>query len=140
MMIEPYILIPSSALAVLFMVLFIRLVAGPRNACLTESNVRDFLSKEETGVELRHLLISEDNKFALTQLKDKDPLRLVRSFGDKIVMQSILPEDLESNTQQILISRKDISHPAITFQFPKDYSPPDWLLSSNDKNEIEVVG
>ncbi len=139
-MIEPYILTPSAALAVLFMVLFIRLIAGSRNAYLTDGNVTEFLSKEETSIELQHLLISDDNRYALIELKDKDPFRLVRSFGDKIVMQSISPEDLKSKNQKIRIPRKDISHPAITFQFPKDYSPTGWLGSPIDKEEIEVFG
>lgn len=140
MVIEPHILIPSATLAVMIMILAIRLVAGPRNAVLTEAGIRTFLTNEETGVTIQDILISKDQKYALIQLTDPIPLRLIRSFGDKYVMQGLEPEDLEFNAQKLKIARQDIAHGELDFVIPTQFLPESWssLLKTADQQEVNA--
>ncbi|MEP3247177.1 MAG: hypothetical protein ABJN40_10410 [Sneathiella sp.] len=133
MAIAPYILIPSATLAVLLMILFIRLMTGRRNAHLEEATVRDFLSHEEAGISISGLSIDETGTAALIKLEDEHPLRLIRSFGDRMVMQILEFSDLQieehSDDGALYIKRQDISHPG--FRFKGDVS----LLHSMQPNE-----
>ncbi|GEM_PF-4569622 len=125
MVIEPYILIPSAAAAVLVMVLYIRFMTGARNMQLTETNIRLFLSQEEVGVPVQTILISDDGRAALISLSDPHPLRLIRSFGDKMVMQVISEADIQTPVQGkigLVVKRQDIGHGPLTFRSHEDLS------------------
>ncbi len=125
MVIEPYILIPSAAAAVLVMVLYIRFMTGARNMLLTETNIQMFLSKEEVGVPVKTILISDDGRAALISLTDPQPLRLIRSFGDKMVMQMISEADIQKPVQEktgLVVKRQDIGHGPLIFRSHEDLS------------------
>lgn len=139
MAIEPYILLPSAAFAVVLMILFIRLVAGPRDAALTDAAVRSFIAAEETNVVIKNIVLSQDNKYALVELADADPLRLVRTFGDKLVFQTITPASLKTKGRTVSIGRQDFSHPAISFDLPPEKGLSQWAKSLIENNKIGVI-
>ncbi len=132
-MIAPYILIPSATLAVLLMILFIRLMTGRRDMHLEETTLRNFLSYEEPGIAISDLSIDETGTAALIKLEEEPPLRLVRSFGDRMVMQVLEISDLQieehGDDGTLYIKRQDISHPG--FHFKGEVS----LLHSIQPNE-----
>ncbi|MEH6401723.1 MAG: hypothetical protein V7750_00020 [Sneathiella sp.] len=134
MVIAPYILLPSAAFAVILMVLFIRLVAGSRNAVLNAHIVQSFMAKEETNIPVLNLLLSQDHKYALVELNDKDPIRLIRAFGDKLVSQTISLSNLATKGRTVSIARQDFSHPAISFDLPPEEVLNPWAKSLIDQN------
>ncbi|MBL4739750.1 MAG: hypothetical protein JKY12_02080 [Sneathiella sp.] len=138
MVIEPYILLPISAFFTILMILFIRLIAGARNAVLTENKIRSFVAEEETNVPVRNLLLSQDNKYALVELDDKDPLRLIRTFGDKLVSQTISLSILVTKGRTVSIVRQDFSHPAISFDLPPEDALSPWAKSIIEENKLGV--
>ncbi len=140
MEIEPHILVPSATLAVLIMILAIRLIAGPRNVVLRETDIRAFLAKEETSVPIQDILISKNKKYALIQLSDPTPLRLIRSFGDKYVMQSLDPKDLDVDAQTVKVARQDIAHSGLVFELSTQKLPDSWssLLKFTDSQEAKT--
>jgi len=138
MIIEPYILLPSAAFFVILMIIFIRLVAGARNAVLTENKIMSFIAKEETNIPILNLLLSQDHKYALVELDDKDPVRLIRTFGDKLVSQTISLSILVTRGRTVSIERQDFSHPAIRFDLPPEDALTPWAKSFIYQNKAGV--
>jgi len=126
--IDPLILLSGSAVAVTFMVFFIRLIAGGRNAEVVDGKIRSYLALEETNVPIRDILISTDQKAALVHLHDANSIRLIRCFGDKYVMQNLEHLAINPVTQGIKIARQDISHPALFFSIDHNSPTPKWLV------------
>ncbi|MBL4667299.1 MAG: hypothetical protein JKY04_07975 [Sneathiella sp.] len=117
MQIEPYILLPIAALFVSVVIVFIRLVAGPRNATVTEEKCLQLMAFEEPDTSIDRICVSQDNKAALLLTGSNQPIRLVRQHGDKLVLQTPDISDIKTGGGQsglIQISRQDFSHPEIS--------------------------
>ncbi len=140
MVIDPAILIPAASLAVLAMVLFIRWMTGPKNRILTENSIRQFLALEETGVKIHKIIISQDNRYAIAHLEDTDAIRLIRSFGDSLVMQSLSQNDIFESEGKLSIRRQDISHPSASIDFAKDNFTNDWKALLFDGPKTGAAG
>ncbi|MZR32101.1 hypothetical protein [Sneathiella litorea] len=120
MAIDPLILLPASALAVLFVILFIRLVAGPREAYLTPERLAAFLSDQEPDDKIVSSVISGDKRYALVHWQNGKGIGLVRSFGNKLVLQMLGREMLEKctwrdNATVLYIPRQGFAFPAVKF-------------------------
>ncbi|MEH6494835.1 MAG: hypothetical protein V7740_03750 [Pseudomonas marincola] len=119
MQIEPYILLPIAALFVGIVIVFIRLVAGPRNAKITEEGCLQLMKFEEPETNVHTICISLDQSAALLLTDAAVPLRLVRRHGDKLVLQIPDISDVKTTAAKnglIQIRRQDFSHPAINIQ------------------------
>ncbi|WP_169542933.1 hypothetical protein [Sneathiella aquimaris] len=120
MQIEPYILIPAAALAVLIMIGLIRLISGSKNLLLSEKAIRTHLRFEQPDLEIQSILVSTDKHAALVVPVQDKTLRLVRSFGNKIVMQMVERDGLHltaASPTTTLIDRQDWGHPALKLSF-----------------------
>ena len=123
MQIEPYILLPIAAAFVLVVIVFIRLVAGSRNAIVSKESCTELLSYEEPDNIIENILVAHDNTAALILTCNKVPLRLVRRHGDKVVLQTLSPADIEPTNEPSMgfsIHRQDFSHPAIQLNCTPD--------------------
>lgn len=117
MEIDPVILVPGAAVAVLLMILYIRLVIGRREALLEEAEVTAFLRLQAPDLTLDRLLISADRKSALVFWRDQQAIGLVRSFGNKFVLQSIAETTLRPSTNEVVhIPRQGLAHPPLDFR------------------------
>ncbi len=125
MEIDPIILLPGAAIAVLLMILYIRLVAGRREVLLEEGEVKDFLGLQAPDLTLDHLVISRDRKSALVIWQGEENVGIVCSFGNKLVLQSVQKSALSYNTERTVhIPRQGLTHPAVVFQAPDDMPTP----------------
>ncbi|MCF8466690.1 MAG: hypothetical protein K9G33_04755 [Sneathiella sp.] len=120
MALNPLILLPAAALAVLIVILFIRLVAGRRDADLTPGTLTVFLRDQEPGENIIRSVISGDGKYALVQWQNGKGIGLVRSFGDKLVLQmlgsGILDKcDWRSDNTLLHIPRQGFAFPSVKF-------------------------
>lgn len=89
---------------------------------LNDQIIRRYFSKEEIGVALKLITLGSEGRYALVWLAAASPLRLVRSFGHKIVQQDIHYQDLqfdEGSPRKIQINRADIAHSSVNFEVPE---------------------
>ncbi|MEX0583856.1 MAG: hypothetical protein WD185_09315 [Sneathiella sp.] len=120
MAIDPLVLLPAAGIAVLIVILYIRLVAGRRDARLTREGLTVFLSDQEPEREVTRFIISEDGKYALIRWRDGGDIGLVRGFGDKLVYQSLAAEELskcawDTEGRALKIPRQGLAFPPIMF-------------------------
>lgn len=119
MAIDPLILLPAAAGAVLIVILVIRLVAGRRDAELTEETVAQFLSHQQPDEIIEYSVISKDAKFALVRWRNSGGVGLIRGFGNKLVLQILEPADIgETNWRQenaLYIPRQGFAYPPVIF-------------------------
>ncbi len=121
MAIDPLILLPAAGIAVLVVILFIRLVAGRRDARLTAEDLPAFLRFQEPEREVACAVISEDGRYALIRWRDGSEIGLVRGFGDKLVYQSLAAEEiskctLDTNAHALEIPRQGFAFPPVIFR------------------------
>lgn len=119
MVIDPAILLPIAAFAVLLVVLFIRAVSGHRQATVNETSARDFLRSHEPFLEITALHIDIAGKTAVVSWQETDKIGLIRAFGDKLVLQTFVHDDIRAKSgidggQQLLFPRQGIAHPPTT--------------------------
>ena len=129
MEIDPAILVPAAAFAVLVMILYIRLIAGRREASIDEAGIRAFLALQVPELSPDQILISEDGKAALIIWEETDKTNLVRCFGDKLVMQPlattvISKSDLDPAFEGLQIPRQGLTLPPLLFR-ALSAEPPD---------------
>jgi len=89
---------------------------------LSDPIIQHFFAKEEMGVPLRLVTLGAEGRYALVWLAAASPIRLLRSFGHKVVQQDIHLQDLifdEDNPQKIRIHRADIAHSGVSFEVPE---------------------
>ena len=119
MAIDPLILLPAAAGAVLIVILVIRLVAGRRDAELTAETVTQFLSHQEPNEAIESSVISKDGKFALVRWRNSRGLVLIRSFGNKLVLQILGSADIGKTIWRqenaLYIPRQGFAYPSVTF-------------------------
>ncbi|MDF2366800.1 hypothetical protein [Sneathiella sp.] len=119
MAIDPLILLPAAALAVLIVILVIRLVAGRRDAELTAETVAQFLSQQEPGEMIASSVISNDGKYALVRWRNSLGVGLIRSFGNTLVLQTLGAADIEKTDWrqdgELYIPRQGFAFPSVTF-------------------------
>ena len=120
MAIDPLILLPAAALAVLVLILLIRLVAGRRDARLTPETLAAFLRDQEPGEKIVRSVISRDGKFALVSWQNGKGVGLVRGFGDKLVLQmrgsAMLAKcDWRPEKTVLYIPRQGFAFPSVNF-------------------------
>ncbi|GLQ06386.1 hypothetical protein [Sneathiella chinensis] len=124
---DPLALVTGATIAVILMVTFIRLMTGSRQARIDEATVRDFLAHEEINVPVLDILLSEDHRAALVRLDDPAPIRLIRSFGNTLVMQVLSNGEIQPQPNRIVIARQDMGHPATTLSLREGQPLPGWL-------------
>ncbi|MCR9212081.1 MAG: hypothetical protein NXI13_00070 [Proteobacteria bacterium] len=116
MEIDPIILVPGAGVAVLLMILYIRFVAGHREAILEEAGVTAFLQLQAPDHRLDRLFVSQNRKSALVFWQDEEVVGIVRSFGNKLVLQILPHSILASNSDgAVLIPRQGLTHPPLHF-------------------------
>ncbi|MEX1035372.1 MAG: hypothetical protein WDZ54_05410 [Sneathiella sp.] len=120
MAIDPLVLLPAAGIAVLIVILYIRLVAGRRDARLTPEGLTVFLRDQEPEREVTRFVISEDKRYALIHWRDGGDIGLVRGFGDKLVYQSLAAEELSkcawhTEGRALKIPRQGFAFPPIMF-------------------------
>ncbi|MAZ04584.1 MAG: hypothetical protein CMN56_15730 [Sneathiella sp.] len=121
MAIDPLVLLPAAGIAVLVVILYIRLVAGRRDARLTAEALPAFLQFQEPEREVARSVISEDGRYALIRWRDGSDIGLVRGFGDKLVYQSLAVEELskctlDTNAHALKIPRQGFAFPPVIFR------------------------
>ncbi|WP_339630552.1 hypothetical protein [uncultured Sneathiella sp.] len=121
MAIDPLVLLPAAGIAVLIVIIYIRLVAGRRDARLTTEELDTFLRFQEPERTVARSALSEDGKYALIRWCDGEGIGLVRGFGDKLVYQSLTAEDLskctlDTNAHALRIPRQGFAFPPIIFR------------------------
>jgi hypothetical protein len=122
--IEPYILVPVAAVFVLLVILIIRLLAGPKNVILSKDKCRQYLEYELPDLHDFEVQLSDTQKLALIYV-NKTPTHIIRSFGDKLVLQHLDAADVRTTGEadKILdIRRQDIAHSSVKFRFPSKVS------------------
>jgi hypothetical protein len=122
MAIDPLILIPAAAGAVLLLVLVIRLLAGRRDAEITSETLSRFLIDQEPGEKIVSFVISSDMRYALVHWENGKGIGLVRGFGDKLVLQMLGKEMLAkcrwTETAMLYIPRQGFAFPPVKFNLP----------------------
>ncbi|WP_288902545.1 hypothetical protein [uncultured Sneathiella sp.] len=133
MAIDPLILLPAAAGAVLLLIIAIRLIAGRREAELASETLAQFLTGQEPGEKIVSFVISEDRRYALVEWQNGKGIGLIRSFGDKMVLQMLgqdmlLKCDWREGTTILSIPRQGFAFPPVKFavgeadrQMVKDY-------------------
>ncbi|MEH6527737.1 MAG: hypothetical protein V7723_16840 [Sneathiella sp.] len=112
----------------LLVVLFIRAVSGHRQAAVTENSARGFLSLHEPHLHIASLQIDRNEKTAVVSWQETDDIGLVRSFGDKLVLQTFSRSDLIQKSEadgdyNIQFPRQGFAHPpaAVKLLTPFDF-------------------
>lgn len=123
MAIDPLILLPAAALAVLIVILLIRLLAGRREALLTAETLADFLRHQEPGGKIVSSVLSEDKRHALVRWENGKGIGLVRSFGNKLVLEMLGPDMLakcawREEKKVLYIPRQGFAFPPVNFAVP----------------------
>ena len=124
MAIDPLILVPAAAGAVVLLVIVIRLLAGRRDAEITPETLNQFLADQEPGEKIASFVISTDNRYALVHWENGKGIGLVRGFGDKLVLQMLDMEMLSKcrwpEETILLIPRLGFAFPSVKFGVPDD--------------------
>ena len=121
--IDPFILLPIAAVAVLLVVLFIRAVSGHRQALVTEKSAREFLKSHEPHLNITSIQVSENEKAAVVLWQETDDIGLIRSFGDKLVLQNFDQADITNKSgtdgqHKIMFPRQGLAHPPAAVDLP----------------------
>ena len=122
MAIDPLILLPAAALAVLIVILYIRLVAGRREVALTPDMLTTFLQDQEPDISIIDRVISLDKKYAIVNWSANSDIGVIRSFGNKLVLQLLASRDLakiewQTDTRALKIPRQGLAFPAVKFEY-----------------------
>ncbi|MCG8491807.1 MAG: hypothetical protein MI743_09360 [Sneathiellales bacterium] len=130
--IEPYILIPAAAAAVFLMVMFIRFMTGKKDMVLSDQIIKRYFADEEMGVPLKLVTLGAEGRYALVWLSTSSPLRMLRSFGHKIVQQELRYQDLvfdKNRPTKVCINSQDVAHSRVSFE-----------ISESDLHALQKLG
>ena len=115
MVIPLEILIPSALVAVIFLIVFIRLLTGPKSAKLTTEICEEHLTAEDPEFENYTLTFDTDQKYALATDTEGNHRYLLRGFGDRLVVQNLSEQDVSKSHKSVTVRRQDIAHSAVKF-------------------------
>ncbi|USG62742.1 hypothetical protein NBZ79_07095 [Sneathiella marina] len=120
----------------LLVVLFIRAVSGHKQASVSEKSVRDFLKSHEPHLHISKIQIGENALAAIVFWKDTEEVGLVRSFGDKLVLQvfgqaDIIRKSGNDGYELVKFPRQGLAHSATTIRL----SAPSRFQSSDPSSE-----
>lgn len=115
MVIPLEILIPSALVAVIFLIGFIRLLTGPKSAKLSVEVCKDHLAAEDPEFDNYTLTFDTDHNYGLATDAGGNHIYLLRSFGDRVVVQNLSEQDISTNNSSVTIRRQDIAHSSVNF-------------------------